>query len=66
VLLLSALVLVFAVISIILAAIQYSSAGDNPGTVSKAKDRIFQTVIGIVAYFFLFALINFIIPGGLF
>ena len=66
ILLLSALIMVAAVISIIIAAIQYSSAGDNPSTVSKAKDRIFQTVIGILAYIFLFAFINFLVPGGLF
>lgn len=64
--LLTALVGVLAVISYILAAIQYSSAGDDPGKVNKAKDRAFQTTIGLIGYFFLFAFINYIVPGGLF
>jgi len=57
---------VFAVISIIVAGIQYSSAGDDPGAVNKAKNRIVKTVIGLLAYIFLFALLNYLIPGGLF
>lgn len=63
--LLSALVGVAAVISIITAGIQYSSSADDPSTVSKAKQRIFNTVIGLVAYIFLFAFLNYLIPGGL-
>ena len=57
---------VFAVISYILAAIQYSSAGDDPGAVSKAKDRAFKTTIGLLGYIFFFSLLNYIVPGGLF
>jgi hypothetical protein len=64
--LLTALIGVLAVISYILAAIQYSSASDDPGAVSKAKNRAFQTTLGLLGYFFLFAFINYIIPGGLF
>ena len=56
---------VFAVISIIVAGIQYASSADDPGKVTKAKDRIFQTVLGLLAYIFLFALLNYLIPGGL-
>jgi hypothetical protein len=66
ILLLTALVGVLAVVSIIVAGIQYSMSADDPGAVSKAKNRIFQTVIGLFAYFFLFAFLNFLIPGGLF
>ena len=66
ILLLSALVGVVAVISIILAGIQYAGSADDPGTVSKAKQRIFNTMIGLIAYIFLFAFLSYIIPGGLF
>jgi hypothetical protein len=66
ILLLSALVGVVAVISIILAGIQYAGSADDPGTVSKAKQRIFNTIIGLIAYIFLFAFLSYIIPGGLF
>lgn len=55
-----------AVISIIMAGIQYASSADDPGTVSKAKSRIFNTVIGLVAYIFLLAFFNYLVPGGFF
>lgn len=62
---LTALVGVAAVISIIVAGIQYSASADDPGTVSKAKQRIFNTIIGLVAYLFLFAFISWLVPGGI-
>jgi hypothetical protein len=64
ILLLTVLIGVFAAISIVVAGIQYSTAGDDPGAVNKAKNRIFKTVIGLLTYFFLFGLLNYIIPGG--
>lgn len=63
--LLSALVGIVAVISIIMAGIQYSASADDPATVSKAKQRIFNTVIGLVAYIFLFAFLEYLVPGGI-
>lgn len=57
---------VAAVISIIMAGIQYASSADDPGTVTKAKSRIFQTVIGLVAYIFFLAFFNYLVPGGFF
>jgi hypothetical protein len=63
--LLSGLVGIVAVISIIFAGIQYASSADDPGTVTKAKQRIFNTVIGLVAYIFLFAFLEYLIPGGI-
>jgi hypothetical protein len=65
IILLSALVGVVAVISIIMAGIQYASSADDPGTVTKAKQRIFNTIIGLVAYAFLFAFLNYLVPGGI-
>jgi hypothetical protein len=65
ILVLSALVGVAAVISIIIAGIQYSGSADDPGVVSKAKQRIFNTILGIVAYIFFFAFINYLVPGGI-
>jgi beta-lactamase regulating signal transducer with metallopeptidase domain len=63
--LLSAAIGVLAVISFIVAGIQYSSAGSDPQKVSAARKRISNTVFGIVAYIFLFALLNWVVPGGL-
>jgi hypothetical protein len=53
-------------ISIIIAAIQYSASGGDPQKVSAAKKRLYSTVVAIVAYIFLFALLQFLIPGGVF
>jgi len=63
--LLSAIIGVAAVINIIMAGIQYASSADDPGAVSKAKQRIFNTVVGLVAYAFLFAFLNYLVPGGI-
>src|SRR6185369_766481 len=56
---LTALVGITAVISIIMAGIQYTSSADDSGAVTKAKQRIFNTIIGLVAYIFLVAFLNY-------
>lgn len=56
---------ILAAISIVVAGIQYASAGDDASKVSKAKERIWGTIVGLVAYLLLFAFLNYIIPGGL-
>jgi uncharacterized membrane protein YjgN (DUF898 family) len=63
---LTGLVGIVAIISFIMAGIQYASSADDPGMVTKAKQRMFNTVLGLVAYLFLFAFLNYLIPGGLF
>lgn len=52
--------------SIIFGGIQYSTAGGDPQKVSQAKQRIAKTLIAVVAYFFLYAFLQFIVPGGIF
>lgn len=64
--LLSILVGVVSVTSIIVAGIQYSTSGGDPQKVSAAKKRIAMTVFGLLAYTFLFAFLQFLVPGGLF
>ena len=54
-----------AVGGIIWAAFLYVTAEENAGQVSKAKLLITNVVVGIVAYFLMYALLNFLIPGGL-
>ena len=63
--LLTILVGVLGAISIIVGGIQYATSADDPSKVTKAKSRILNTIIGLVAYIFLFAFLNYIIPGGL-
>ena len=55
-----------AVISIILGGIQYSASEGDPQKASAAKNRISNTIIAIFAYLFLYAFLQFLIPGGAF
>jgi flagellar basal body-associated protein FliL len=57
---------VLATAGIIISAIQYSSAGDNTEQVAKAKKRIRDIVIGILAYATMATITNFLVPGGVF
>jgi hypothetical protein len=51
--------------SIIFAGIQYIMAGNNPNAVGAAKKRIQDTLIALLAFFFVYAFLNWLIPGGL-
>ena len=57
---------VIAVISIILGGIQFSASSGDPQKAAAAKQRIINTVIAIVAFLFLYAFLQFLIPGGIF
>jgi hypothetical protein len=63
--LLSGLVGVIVTVSIIVGGIQYSSAGGDPGKVSAAKKRIYNSIIALLAYLFMFAFLNWLLPGGI-
>ncbi len=63
---LSALVGVVVVAMIILGGIQYSAAGDNPQMVGAAKKRIFNAVLALVIFIFMFTFLQWLIPGGIF
>lgn len=51
---------------IVYGGIRYATAGGNFETAKKALIVIANVGIGLVAYALMFALLNFIIPGGLF
>lgn len=51
---------------IVYASIMYISSGGNPEQVKKAMGIISNIVIGVVAYAGMYALLNFLVPGGLF
>lgn len=55
---------IVAVIGIMVAGIQYLTAKSNEEQVRKAKRRIFEIVLGIVAYVLLYAGIQWLLPGG--
>lgn len=56
---------VIVVAMIIIGAIQYSSSGGNPQTVSAAKKKITNAILALVFFAFSYAFLNFLIPGGL-
>lgn len=55
-----------AVISLILGGINYSTSEGDPQKVSRAKNRILNTIIAVIAYMFMYAFLQFLIPGGAF
>jgi len=61
---LAALVGVVVTASIIYGGVQYASSADDPSKVSQAKSRITNSLIALVSFFFLYAFIQWLIPGG--
>ncbi|HVA11407.1 MAG TPA: pilin [Candidatus Dormibacteraeota bacterium] len=55
-----------AVISLIFGGIQYSASQGDPQKAASAKNRIYNTIIAIFAYLFLYTFLQFLIPGGAF
>lgn len=53
-------------ISIIASGIQYTTSEGNPETTMAAKKRIQWSVLSLIVYVFIFAIANFLIPGGFF
>lgn len=62
---LSGLVGVVIVMMIAIGGIQYSTARDNPQAVAAAKARITNAIIALVASLFIYAFLQYIVPGGL-
>jgi hypothetical protein len=48
------------------AGLQYMTARGNPQAVSAAKMKIFNVVVGFILYIMTTAIMNFLVPGGLF
>jgi hypothetical protein len=63
--LLALLVGIIVTISIVVAGIQYAMAKDDVAKVTAAKHRIYNALIALLAYIFLFAFLNWLIPGGI-
>lgn len=55
-----------AVGGIIYAAILYTTAQDKAAQVTKAKETIFNVVLGLVMFALMYAFLQFLIPGGIF
>ena len=63
---LSGLVGIVCVIMITFWGIQYTVARDNPQMTATARQRILQTVLALVGYLFIYAFLQWVIPGGVF
>lgn len=63
---LSALVGLVVVLSLIIGGIQYAASEGDPQKAANAKTRLQKTVFAFVVYIFLYALLQFLIPGGIF
>lgn len=55
-----------AVVMIIFAGVQYSTARDNAQVVQSAKEKIINVVIGLIAFGFLYTFLQWLVPGGVF
>jgi hypothetical protein len=51
-------------ISIVAAGIQYASSASDPGKVAAAKKRLTAAIIALISYLFMFAFLNWLLPGG--
>jgi len=51
---------------IVVGGLQYMLARDNAQAVQAAKSKILNAVIGLVAFIFVYAFLQWIVPGGLF
>lgn len=57
---------VLAVGGIAYGSVMYASAGGNPEKSKKARLMITNVVVGLLMYILMFALLNYLVPGGLF
>lgn len=62
----SAVIGVGAIIMVIFAGIQYSAARDNPQAIQAAKQKLINVLIGLAAFVFMYAFLQWLIPGGVF
>lgn len=53
-------------ISIIMSGIQYSMSEGNAEVTQKAKSRIRSAILGLAIYIFVFSIVQFLVPGGVF
>jgi hypothetical protein len=61
---LSALVGIVVVTMIVIGGVQYSAAGDDASKITAAKKRIINAIIAFVCFIFMFAFLQYIVPGG--
>jgi hypothetical protein len=50
---------------IVVAGVQYITSTGDPGLVKSAKQRLFNAILALVLYLMMFAILQFLIPGGI-
>lgn len=55
-----------AVGGLVYGAILYTTAQNNSGQITKAKETIANVIIGLILFAFMWSLLQFLIPGGVF
>ncbi len=63
--LLSAMVGIAVVIGVVWGGIQYASSAGDPQKVASAKKKIRNSILALIMFFFLIALLRFLVPGDL-
>lgn len=61
---LSAIAGVVIVLMIVYSGILYAGAKDNPQVITRAKERIRDALIALVALIFMFSFLQWVVPGG--
>lgn len=61
---LSALVGVVIVAVLVVAGIQYSASADDPKAVAEAKNRIKNALVALASFIFMYAFLQWVVPGG--
>lgn len=54
-----------AVFGVVVAGIQYMTARDDVSQVAKAKKKLIEIAIGLVAWALMYMVLNWLIPGGI-
>lgn len=55
---------VVVVIMIAIGGVQYATSRDNPQAVAAAKGRIFKAITALVLYLLIYAILEYLVPGG--
>lgn len=63
---LSVVILAGSAVMVAVAGIQYTTSRDNPQAVQAAKQKMYNIVLGLGVYFFLYAFVQWLVPGGVF
>jgi hypothetical protein len=54
------------VLMLVIAGIQYITSAGDPGAIKAAKDRVVNAITALVLFVLSYAILSFVIPGGIF